>query len=230
MDPCVVDHVVHTNTSANLSSVPGGTTVVGNTTVPLRCLYGLNYPWYRALEVGRDLWMTIGNCDAKNTCIPSSNYTAMVCSGTWWFNDIFNGGNASTATISKFMKRDFDSLSAQLRTIGTDWDGNPTKVSRTAYDTAVCVLFRWEWLFYPLSLVIAASVLLLLLLISGSRTAGSGREVIWKSSVLPFLFYGLEDQVRDQASVLAPQKDMNGAAKVLSATFRPGDDGWRFYR
>lgn len=229
LDPCIVDGVVYTNTSANLSSVPGGTTLVDNTTVPLRCLYGFAFPWYRALMVSKQLWKTIGSSDDENICVQMGNYTSMVCSGTWWLNGIFNGGNASISSISEFMTRGFDSLSAQLRMIGTDWDGNPTSAPGTAYDTAVCVLFRWEWLLYPLALVIGASVLLLLLLASNSGMAGSRKEVIWKSSVLPFLFYGLEDQSRDQTSDLAHQKELKGVAKTLRTRFRDGDDGWRFY-
>lgn len=229
LDPCVVDGVVYTNTSANLSSVPGGTTIIDNATVPLRCLYGFGFPWYRALMVSKELWNMIGSSDDANLCIQAGNYTSMVCSGTWWLNSIFNGGNASIASISEFMTRGFDSLSTQLRLIGTDWDGNPTNAPGTAYDTAVCVLFRWEWLLYPLALVIGASVLLLLLLASNSGMAGSRKEVIWKSSVLPFLFYGLEDQFRDQTSELAQQKELKGAAKALRTKFSPGDNGWRFY-
>lgn len=229
LEPCVVDGVVYTNTSANLSSVPGGTTVVGNITVPWRCLYGFDYPWYRALKAFDGLCKTFSDSVIDNACTQSGNYTSMVCSGTWWFNDIFNVGNASIASISEFMKRGFDSLSSQLRMMGTDWEGNPTNVSGIAYDNVVCVVFRWQWLFYPLFLVVGSSVLLLLLLISGSGTARSRKKVIWKTSVLPFLFYGLEDYLRDQDSKLATQEDLNGAAKALSASFSLGGDGWRFH-
>lgn len=229
LDPCVVDGVVYTNTSANLSSVPGGTTIVDNTTVPLRCLYGFGFPWYRALMVSGQLWETIGSSDDENRCLQMGNYTSMVCSGTWWLNGVFNGGNASIASIKEFMTRGFDSLSSQLRMMGTDWDGNPTNAPGTAYDTVVCVVFRWEWLLYPLALVIGAAVLLLLLLASNSGMAGSRKGVIWKSSVLPFLFYGLQDQFRDQTSELAYQEELKGAAKALRTRFSPGDDGWRFY-
>lgn len=229
VDPCVIEGVVYTNTSANLSSVPGGTTMVGNTTVPLRCLYGLDYPWYRALTAQMELSTTIGNKNYDNRCFQVGNYTSMNCAGTWWLNPMFNGGNASIDSIREVMKRGFDSLSAQLRMNGTDWDGNPTNVSGIAYDTVVCVVFRWEWLFYPLGLVVGASVLLLLLLASNLGTAKSRKHAIWKSSVLPFLFYGLEDRIRDQASRLAPQEELEGMAKTLSTSFSPGDDGWRFH-
>lgn len=203
VDPCVIDRVVYTNTSANLSSVPGGTTAVGNSTVPLRCLYGFAFPWYRALFAQSDLWKTIGNNDNRNRCLPAGNYTSMVCSGTWWLNNMFNGGNASIDSIREVMKRGFRSLSAQLRMVGTDWHGNPTNASGVAYDTVVCVVFRWEWLIYPLVLVVGAPVLLLLLLASNSGISRSRKQVIWKSSVLHFLFYGLDDRFRDQGSQLA---------------------------
>lgn len=229
LNPCVVDHVIYTNISANLSSVPGGTTVIGNNTVPLRCLYGFTYPWYRALMVAGELWNTISSKDDQTPCTPSGNYTSMSCSSSWWLNDLFNGGNATIFSIDELMKRGFDSLSGQLRMIGTDLDGNPTNISGEAYDTVVCILFRWEWLFYSLSLAVGAMVLLLLLLVSSSGIVGLRREVIWKSSVLTLLFYGAEDQIRDKVSHLEPQRKLDGIAKNLNTRFSSEDDGWRFH-
>lgn len=58
-----------------------------------------------------------------------------------------------------------------------------------------------------------------MLLASGSHTMGSGREVVWKSSVLPFLFYGLDDQQRQNDPHLNPQRELYGAAKTLNTQF-----------
>ncbi|KAF3764512.1 hypothetical protein M406DRAFT_330849 [Cryphonectria parasitica EP155] len=165
-DPCIVDHVVYDNISANLSSVPGGLTSLGNTTGPTRCLYGFSYKWYRALQAQASLWELIGTSDATEQCLQFSNYTAMLCPKSWWLSDLFGSGNASISSISAFMDRGFASLTDQLRTIGTDWENNLTVVTGTVYETDVCVRFRWTWLVYPLVVVVGTSVLLISMMIS----------------------------------------------------------------
>lgn len=224
-DPCIIDNMVYTNTSANFSSVPGGLTTLGNTTGPRRCLYGFSHEW---IDVLHDLSSIIGSSTEDNICYYFDDYTGIACHN-WWLNGIFNGGNASISSISAFMNRGFDSLSAQLRTLGTDWDGNPLNVSGTVYETDVCVKFRGEWLIYPLVMVAGTMLLLLFVVISSSGLLDFKKEAIWKSSVLPFPFYGLEDRHRKVDPGLASQGQLLDAARDVRVRFNAGDDGWRLH-
>lgn len=230
-DPCIIDNIVYTvgSSSANFSSVPGALTRVRNTIGPTRCLYGFSGRWYEALYFESSLLNVIGSTNMEDTCKQFSNYTDMMCSYSWWLNGIFNGGNASISSISAFMDRGFNNLSAQLRTIGTDWDGNLLTVSGAVYETDVCIKFRGEWLIYPLVMVVGTMLLLLFVVISSSGLLGFKKEATWKSSVLPFLFYGLEDRHRKGDPGLASQGQLLDAARDVRVRFNAGDDGWRLH-
>lgn len=233
-DPCIVDNVLYKDTSANLSDVPGGLATFANITGPKRCLYGLFSVWegmfwnarLSSIILATDFWHRAE--PQSENCTQVANYTAMKCPTTWWLSGIYNGGNASAASINAFMKRGSDSFTSQLRTNGVDWDGNRTIAMGTPYETVVCMQFRWEWLIYPLVMVLG-SLILLVAIISGSGPLGRNREVFWKNSILPFLFYGLEDKKRDGGTKLEPIGALEKAAKPMCARLTSGDDGWRLH-
>lgn len=235
-NPCIVEGVIYTNTSANLSAVPGGLTNLSNTTGPSRCLYGFSYYWWGtiALPSAGSLTGIITNTDESTSNGPGRcheagvNFTSMVCQGAWWLRDIYNGGNASITSISAFMKRGMDSLTSQLRTTGTDWNGEPTIAVGTAWEMAICTQFRWQWMLYPLVMLLGTLVVLLAVIISSSGFFGLKREVIWKSSILPFLFYGLEDAERKEDE-LEPEDALKRASKAVRVRMTVGDDGWRLH-
>ncbi|KAK7700103.1 hypothetical protein SLS64_011121 [Diaporthe eres] len=231
-DPCVVDNVVYKNTGANFTDVPGGLTILANITGPKRCLYGFSYAWlpvfsHSTLPI---IILATNNLTEHQSgiCKTTANYTAMVCPRTWWLSGIYNGGNASVASVDAFMKRGFDSLGAQLRTMGEDWDGNKTVAIGTSYETAVCIQFRWEWLLYPLAVVLGTLILLLAIILS-SGFMRRNREVVWKSSILPFLFYGLEDGERKGGTELESEGALKKRAKPLRVRLTSGDNGWRLH-
>lgn len=236
-NPCIVENVIYTNASANFSAVPGGLTRFSKIIGPNRCLYGFSSNWLGAfvLKSAGSLTGIITNTDESISTEPDScyevgesNYTSIMCPGAWWLRDIYNGGNASITSISAFMKRGMDSLTAQLRMMGTDWSGNRTVVVGTAWEMAVCTNFRWQWMLYPLAMVVGTIVLLLAVIISSSGFSGLKKEVIWKSSILPFLFYGLEHAERKEDE-LEPEDALKKASKAVRVRMTYGDDGWRLY-
>ncbi|KAK8102381.1 hypothetical protein PG984_015527 [Apiospora sp. TS-2023a] len=122
-DPCIVDNVVYTSTSSNLSSVPGGLVTVSNITAPKRCLYGLNRDWEEQLlsAVGLSISYIISAGSSYDvTCQQSNNYTVMICNEAYWLSGLYNGGNATIASINAFLDTGFKSFTNQLRTHGTD--------------------------------------------------------------------------------------------------------------
>lgn len=65
--------------------------------------------------------------------------------------------------------------------------------------TMVRTVFDWQWLLLPIILVAVTAALLILMVIQNSRNP---EQPVWKSSLLPFIFYGVrggsssEDEVR----------------------------------
>lgn len=228
-DPCVIDGILYTAT--NYSLAPGGMSKFPDLTVPLRCVYGLDYPWYRALEAQNSLAGVFlggtGSLATNEICAPYSNYSGMMCTGAWWLSGIYNSGNASIVSIQNYMDRGLKSLNNQLRMLGTDWDGNPTNVSGIAYTTKVCVQFRAPWLIFPLCLVAGTLALLTSVIISGF--VGGRKEVTWKSSILPHLFYRVENQVTRDNADLASSKELETAAKKVVVDFSVAEHGWGFH-
>ncbi|KAK6839396.1 hypothetical protein PG987_005262 [Apiospora arundinis] len=209
-DPCIIDNVVYTNTSANVSSVPGGLVTIDNAIAPERCLYGF-----------------------RKFCATLYNSTALSCD-TWWLNNIFNGGHATVESIDTFIGAGIKSYTNQLRAYGTDWDNNPLKASGTVMETTVCTQFNWVWLVYPLAMLVGTLILFMAIFISSSGLFGGGvQETVWKSSVkssvLPLLFYGLEAQYQWDNPKLATANELQRASKGIKVHFSSRGGGWRLY-
>ncbi|KAJ0108508.1 hypothetical protein J7T55_002112 [Diaporthe amygdali] len=228
LDPCVIDGVFYT--SANYSFAPGGLFDIRGHVAPQRCIYGFHDGWASALtSAGRLEKIMIGDTDSstvKSDCSPYLGYSAMMCTEAWWLSAIYNGGHASIESIRNYMDSAFNSLNGQLRMLGTDWNGNPTNVSGTEYSTKVCVQFRAAWLIFPLCLVMGTLALLIAMVVSGF--AQGQKEIIWKSSILPHLFYGVEDQYANVNSEIADVEELERAAQNMKADFSVADRGYRF--
>lgn len=228
LDPCVVDDGV-VYTSSNYTAGADLVNITG-TLVPARCVYGFAYPWYKALESTSALSFSIsGTTDADpDTCGPYENYTQMSCARAWWLNGVYHGGNASAASVGAFLGRGFAAFTDQLRMLGSDWDGAPLRVSGRTWHNVVCTRFHWEWLLFPLVVVCGTVVVLLSVLVTGP----GAQEAVWKSSILPLLFYGLEERERLGEQRLWSAGQLTAAAKKLEVKFRLGGkqpDGWRLW-
>lgn len=232
VEPCIIDNVTYTWRSTNVTAIPGGMTKLGNATGPSRCLYGFNEDWFWGLGVTWSGALSeiitanppLSGVDLSEMCYLNSTANIMSCPQAWWLNDLYNSGNASTSSINAFMKRGFDSFTAQLRAIGTDWEGRPSAATGIVLEMAVCTRFRWEWLMYPLAMVLGTLILLGAVIASGLK-----RDVIWKSSVLPFLFYGLEDAEKKHGTGRETEDVLTKAAKTVHVRLTSEDDGWRLH-
>lgn len=227
LDPCVIDGIIYT--SSNYSTGADLTNVSG-TLVPTRCVYGFADPWYRAVEVQNGFSQAVtgisGVEDLPDECSPFNNYTQMSCYRAWWLNGVYNGGNASTASVGAFMNRGFDAFTNQLRMMGSDWYGAPSNITGQTFHNVVCTQFTWEWLIFPLGIVIGTVVFLLSALFFGPGE----QETVWKASILPLLFYGLEERHRLGHERLWSADHLTAAAKKLDVKFSlegESSDSWR---
>lgn len=242
LDPCIIEG--RSFTSANISQVPGDRVTIHRRdgieiTVPKLCLYGASLGAIYALSevLGSSALKQFDFADGPvGSCIPNVDHTETRCLSTWWLEPLFNGGNASFDSISAVMSRMADAITNQLRMNGTDWYGNPSNVTGTAFQTVVCTQFQWGWLLFPAGVVLASAVLLVATAWRSSSSRWgilrSNREglqglPVWKSSILLLLFYGLEDEARLKGAPVE-DKEMVGLAGKMVARLSFEEDELRF--
>ncbi|KAH7093057.1 hypothetical protein FB567DRAFT_487165 [Paraphoma chrysanthemicola] len=92
-----------------------------------------------------------------------------------------------------------------------------------AYITEAYISIKWEWLSFPLLLL----VLTLAFLVSTiKKTAGDGATGVWKTSAMPTLIYGLPKETQGQFASAATWSSGNGAQKKTRIKLLP-NLGWR---
>ncbi|KAK7974379.1 hypothetical protein PG989_016227 [Apiospora arundinis] len=217
----------------NNLDVPGGLVTIDNATAPERCLYGfrseLDKVYFGGYEDNFDFPRLIFGSAPTEFCATLYNFTALSCE-SWWLNNIFNGGHATVESIDTLIGSGIKSYTNQLRAYGTDWDNNPLKASGTVMETTVCTQFNWVWLVYPLAMLIGTLILFMAICISSSGLFGGGvQETVWKSSVLPLLFYGLEAQYERDDPNLATADELRKTARGIKVDFSSRGGGWRLY-
>jgi hypothetical protein len=116
----------------------------------------------------------------------------------------------------------------------------------TVSESDICVQIRWGWLGYSASIIILAVLFVVCTIFDSSFAAArlgndeSGENVqmahsmfqlagVWKSSVLPLMFHGLEDQALRGAnpSRLVSSAEMEEVAKGTKVRLMQGEDGWK---
>lgn len=228
MDPCFVGGEIYT--TSNMTDVPGDRITIraensyqnySEITGPKYCLYSLDSSATDALSDG--IRYSVFDLQ-QGDCSPSDDYTETSCSFSWWLEPLSNGGNATIESITSVLNRMTDSITNQLRMNGSDYDGNPSNVTGMAYQMAICTQFRWQWLIFPAAVVFAT---LGLLVITAWLQWRDAHLPAWKASVLPILFYGLEDETRLMQAV--PNKELVKAADEVRAKLSFGNDGLRFH-
>lgn len=242
LDPCIIEGTVYTN--ANISQAPGDPITIqhGNDSEvlgPKLCFYGASINALWALSDVLDSFafkQPDSDDDRYDSCQPNFDHTKMSCPSTWWLEPLFNGGNASFDSISAVMSRMADAITNQLRMNGTDWYGNPSNVTGTAFQTVVCTQFQWGWLLFPASVVLASAVLLVATAWKSRSPWGKAQSnrgglpvpPVWKSSILPLLFYGLEEGARLKGAPVE-DKEMVGLAGKMVARLSFEEDELRFH-
>lgn len=241
-DPCVINSTVYS--TSNYSDAPDLITVSGgvreitnagfmdnvvNYTGPLDCLYSLPIDWDQAMS---DTLRGVLSSPEKGDCFVTGNYSDIVCTDKWWLATVYNGRNASISSVSRFMQNIADSLTLQLRTIGTDHDGNPAFARGLAMRTEVCTRFDWAWLLYPA--VLTGLTAVLLAVVAFSRASGGAHlNIPWKTSSLPFLVYRLGPEVNDghesEEDVLS-EGALEKKAKRIRVEFNNGNGRWKFQK
>lgn len=95
-------------------------------------------------------------------------------------------------------------------------------VSGLAYNRKQFVLVRWEWLVFPLTLLVLSLGFLIATII---RTSEDGQDDfgIWKTSAMPTLIYSLPRDVQRDLKARQPSQSQTGKVKIRLQS----NQGWR---
>lgn len=192
-----------------------------NVTGPVDCLYSLSESW--SISLASALEGTIQDWDGSCVVSQEDPYGDIDCIYGWWLKALYNKGHASPDTIRNLLEQATDGLSTQFRGYATDSNGQKLNASGTEYQNHVCTQFRWQWLFFPLTIIVGVATLLIVTIFKDMRSTKSA--VDWKSSVIPLLFYGMETNPELD---LLKEDALYKVSKDTKAQFRQADVGWRF--
>lgn len=160
-----------------------------NYSVPLECLYTLPGSTASALRAYMYPTLFQGECFYW-----SGTSTALDCGDEWWLEPLQQHGNASLASVAGIVANMATAATNLFRPVGSslyydEWWGKTAAVALgRAYKTEVCVRFEWRWLVLPACLVAASALLLAATVLADGLSRR--RRPIWKSSLLPLLYYG----------------------------------------
>ncbi|OCT45850.1 hypothetical protein CLCR_01427 [Cladophialophora carrionii] len=123
----------------------------------------------------------------------------------------------------------------------------------TMYQQDTCVEVRWPWLILPGTLAVLTALFLCATIIETSLARPSNaslkdgsaaergnpagilprrRAAVWKESLLPLLFHGLDAKVVEEhnTSGLTPIDELEKWARTLNVRMDNGDQGWKFVK
>ncbi len=192
--PCRVGETIYT--TANMSTFASGipvripkpgtpniTTDTSVTTVPEECLYRMSagyVPQLLATYFEKELFK--GNCSWDSR---QGRYAE--CGDNWWLGQFWEKQNATFKSIeSRF--EDFTTAATNYFRLGTgSGDQEPAKVRGIAYRSIPITVIEWRWLLMPAGLLVIELAVLVYVIVQSWRNRG--REMVWKSNILPLMYY-----------------------------------------
>lgn len=193
-----------------------------NYTAPEECVYSLDRLYKNGMYwFFRDILFHKG-CVSALEAWPIETQ----CEPAWWLSPLFNDGHATFETLSTAMDRFATIVTNRFRSTGSS-NGDPLQAETAKGDvveTAVCTVFNWEWLLLPIILV-AINLLLLGYMIVQSLCRRS--QPIWKTSILPLLFYNIRDIRRregEEPRLVADMDTLDKRAKHMQVKWKAGAD------
>ncbi|KAF6823346.1 hypothetical protein CMUS01_10729 [Colletotrichum musicola] len=121
------------------------------------------------------------------------SYGSLVdCDSRRWVGPLFKGGNATFEGFAAAHDNMATAITNHMRVNGLRW--SETNASRsykegTCHETVIFVRLHGLWLLYPAALLVLTSALLITAYVQSCHD--SGRQPIWKSAILPLLFYNI---------------------------------------
>jgi hypothetical protein len=122
------------------------------------------------------------------------------------------------SNISRHMERMATALTNTIRS-----SVSKTMLEGNAYQREPYILIQWEWLSFPLALLVLSLVFLVATII---RTSGDNATGIWKTSTMPTLIYSLPKETQSQFASPSTWGSGKGAPRKTRIKLLP-NMGWR---
>lgn len=216
--PCLVNHTIWTEDNISstvdkrnltlLQADPGPNGArhvkIENITAPTECIYSIDLQtWYAVMDGIETIFN--GSCFAES----SPDDTDVICERSDWLISFYNHDGITTSDIFEQFEAFTDRLSNKIR---MGLLGKPEYIFGQTLQTTICVSIGYEWLAFPTVLLFATSSLLAWTMFSNWRRRGC--DVVWKASILPFLFYSERFVVQNGEDVSAEStQSSRGATK-----------------
>ncbi|KAK1506999.1 hypothetical protein CTAM01_03331 [Colletotrichum tamarilloi] len=123
------------------------------------------------------------------------NSSQLQCETGWWLDALYSGGMATFDSLAAAHDNMSIAITNRMRQNGLTFSETDTSNSYKegiCNQTSICVRFEGWWLLYPAALLALTSALLVAAYVQSCRD--SGRQPIWKSSILPLLLYNISEE------------------------------------
>ncbi|KAF6821412.1 hypothetical protein CPLU01_12495 [Colletotrichum plurivorum] len=214
VEPCLVRDKWYY--SSNISQAPKAgvswtswTTRRGTQSAPSECVRKMEFEAFMAIENFLSTNFA-GSCRAihgtgsKQTSTVLEETRFLQC-GPWWIQAVHKEGMASLGSISTAFDNVATAVSNRLRVVGENWSRTGgASVSGRGTQTTICVRVDWPWLLYPATLLVLSFGLLITACWGSFRDRET--QPVWKSSILPLIFYDLAPKRKSPDGGLDGQK------------------------
>ncbi|KAI1413810.1 hypothetical protein F5Y13DRAFT_179191 [Hypoxylon sp. FL1857] len=150
---------------------------------------------------------------------------AVWCEEKWWLASLYNNKEASFDTLRIAFDRFATTVTNKMRTTGSSNYDLSTRetVEGAVIEVSVCTQFQWQWLIMPTGLVAATTVILITIILQNLR---DNRQPVWKSSLLPLLYYGFTQHAHheDPSRPIMNLPEMDHEVADTKAKFKKGDE------
>jgi hypothetical protein len=207
--PCVIGWEIYD--VGNFSLVPDITTerwfrdtnVMGEiVTAPSDCIYQVYGHFMAGITDFMTEYLFMGSCSRSLL----GNMDIM-CVDTWWLNGFFAENKASFKTIEAAFDASVRAATHFFREDG--WEGRNVREHTSpggtkglllgqVHETTICMIINLPWLIPPAAL---CSITILLLGATLVTNHLNRRQPVWKSSILPLPFYGLDEKSQNGGGV-----------------------------
>lgn len=191
--PCLVNGTVWTedNTSSTidrrhlllLQADPGPSRTrhvkFENITAPTECIYSIDLSIYDMLSMSMITFN--GTCSVwsyPNIAIDGE----IDCGNSYWLSMFYKDNGITTSDIVERFESFANRFSNKIR---MGLLGDPEYVFGQTLQTTICVDIDYRWLAFPTVLAILTSGLFIWTVLRNGRR----HDIVWKTSILPFLFY-----------------------------------------
>ena len=180
--------------------------------LPPDCTFALSLATYWGLQ-----GFLRGNLTGSVTAVTGNTIPATAPGSSAVMEQFFQGGNLTFESINNTFRKLADSLTTELRTNGaTGGFSEPARGANLIHTT--CIRVRWFWFAYPLILTIMVGAFLCAVIVKSSRY----KQKIWKTSIYPAFFHGLDpvttQPVEELETVTQMAKKAHGMRVQLDTT------------